>query len=109
MFRAIFAIESTDSESTDGHLTVSPPPSLAVFPALAKTLVPVGTDGKPVDVMTPGPDGKLDLKPQRSNLTRENLFTLGIIPNASRKTIARWYLDEPEHLLSLLEELSQLP
>lgn len=104
MFRAVFAIQMTESESDDGRLTVTPPPSLALFPTLARTLVLQGqTNG-----LMNGSDGNIDFKPRKTNLKIENLFTIGIIPKNTRKTIARWYLDEPTELVDLLDDLSKL-
>lgn len=104
MFRAVFAIESTAPESDDGRLIVTPPPSLALFPSLAKTLILEGEPSKSDEMH----DGQVNLKPRKTNLKLENLFTLGIIPKNTRKTIARWYLDEPTELIDLLEVMSKL-
>jgi len=110
MFRAVFAIESTDQ---NGTLTVTPPPSLTVFSSLAKTLDPKvinstgaasTSDGGSIATMQ---NDKLELLPMPSNLKSENVFTVGIIPNAARKTIAKWHLDEPADLLEILEVLAQ--
>jgi hypothetical protein len=103
MFRAVFAIESTEADAKDGRLMVTPPPSLALFPALAQALG--STNGDAVKAESNGPT---ELLPQHTNLTRDDLFSLAIIPPASRKTIARWYLAEPHELVDFLERLSKL-
>lgn len=98
MFRAIFAIESTASVYSN-ELTVNAPPSLSLFPSLAKTLDVPKVEGE---------DGQVKLEPQKSKFILDNLFTIGIIPAASRKTVAKWYLDEPSELLDILAKLTQL-
>ena len=95
MFRAVFAIESTATAESN-VLTVTPPPSLALFPSLAKTL----------HVPKVEKDGEIELEPQQSKFVAENLFTIGIIPSATRKTIAKWHLDEPTDLLEILAKLA---
>ena len=97
MFRAVFSIEAT-ATAENSVLTVTPPPSLSFFPSLAKTLAVPKVEKQ---------DGQVELEPQQSKFVAENLFTIGIIPAASRKTIAKWHLDEPAELLDILATLAK--
>lgn len=118
MFRAIYTIEATVDEKDGKTLLVTPPPSLEVYPSLAKTLVGVdGKKGQPEkggigledDQLPPDEEKKtVKLEPLKSNLQRDSIFTIGVIPNASRGTIAKWHVDEPHEILELLEKLSSV-
>lgn len=126
MFRAVFAIETNEE---NGSLVVTPPPSLTLFPSLAKTLdpgsivtqqdqddqssaLPSSTEPSKQVNGSNGVDGststgKLTILPKPSKLRRESVFTIGVIPHGTRKTIAKWHLDEPSELLELLEVLAE--
>lgn len=116
MFRAIYTIEATVDQGDGKTLLVTPPPSLEVYPSLAKTLVGVdGDQGQPEkgglgleDAKLPSGEQKKAVKLQalKSNLKRDSIFTIGVIPNASRNTIAKWHVDEPHEILELLEQFS---
>lgn len=101
MFRAVFAIESTGTAAGDRPLIVTPPPSLSLFPSLAKQLVP---DAVQSNGAGEGAE-KVVLEPVSSKYVAENLFTVAVIPSASRKTIANWYIDEPVDFLEVLAKL----
>merc|ERR1712093_329402 len=120
MFRAVFAIESNEE---NGSLVVTPPPSLTLFPSLAKTMNPAaisaavedtqeeldvnGDDSFVAPAATKAGAGAKKILPKPTKLERDGIFTIGIIPHGSRKTIAKWHLDEPHELLDLLEVLAQ--
>lgn len=116
MFRAIYTIEASVDQEDGKTLLVTPPPSLEVYPSLAKTLVNV--DGEKAQPEKGGlgledqklPAGEQKKTPKlpalKSNLKRDSIFTIGVIPNASRNTIAKWHVDEPHEILELLEQLS---
>lgn len=118
MFRAIYTIEATVDKDDGKTLLVTPPPSLEVYPSLAKTLAAVPGEEGHVDQgsvgvndtqLPPGEEGKsVKLKPLKSHLRRDTIFTIGVIPNASRGTIAKWHVDEPHEILELLKKLSTL-
>lgn len=115
MFRAIYTIEATVDKGDGESLLVTPPPSLEVYPSLAKTLAPVQGEKGEADDLSAGvqsPPGEKDtapkLRPLKSHLQRDTIFTIGVIPNASRGTIAKWHVDEPHDILELLEKLSTL-
>jgi hypothetical protein len=115
MFRAIFAIEATVDHGDGKTLLVTPPPSLEIYPSLAETIVTpnlekgeadggLGSDGLPEGAK----ENLIKLHPLKSHLTAQNMFTIGVIPNAQRRTIAKWVVDEPHDVLQLLEKLSSV-
>lgn len=116
MFRAIYTVEATVDQDDGTTLLVTPPPSLEVYPSLAKTLAAVdgetaqpekGGIGLEDQKLPPGEQKKAPkLQPLKSNLERDSIFTIGVIPNASRNTIAKWHVDEPHEILELLEQLT---
>lgn len=118
MFRAIYTIEATVDKDDSKSLLVTPPPSLEVYPSLAKTLGAVqgekghleeGSVGVTETKLPPGEEEKtVKLPPLKSHLRRETIFTVGVIPNATRGTIAKWVVDEPHNILELLEKLSTI-
>jgi len=97
---------------------VTPPPSLEVYPSLAKTLTGVEGERGQVEESGVGLERhKLPSKEEKktpklpalkSNLKRDTIFTIGVIPAASRNTIAKWLVDEPHDVLELLEQLSSI-
>lgn len=114
MFRAIYTIEATVDQQDGKTLLVTPPPSLEVYPSLAKSLIGVEakkSDAEKVknpldDDLPPVEEKKVKLQALKSNLKSDTIFTIGVIPNASRGTIAKWHVDEPSDVLELLEQLS---
>lgn len=87
-----------------------------MYPSLAKTLT--GVEGEKGQVeqsgvglekhKLPSDEDKKTPKLQalKSNLKRDTIFTIGVIPAASRNTVAKWLVDEPHDVLELLEQLS---